>query len=127
MSDDRHDAAAEVGYGYPPTATRFKKGQSGNPSGKRKSKRPVISELELFLDRPIAVTEKGRRKMMRPMDIVRTKVFQLATQGNLQAAKLMFGLEEHLAAHRGVEERQEVDLSDIARKFDELCRRPDEI
>ena len=64
---------------------------------------------------------------MRPMDIVRTKVFQLAAQGDVRAIKLMFDLEKHLAVHRGVEERQDVDLSDIARKFDELCSRSDEI
>lgn len=127
MSDDRHDNAGGGGYGCPPTATQFKKGQSGNPSGKRKGKRSVISELEQFLHKPIVVTEKGRRKIMRPMDIVRTKVFQLAAQGDVRAIKLMFDLEKHLAVHRGVEERQDVDLSDIARKFDELCSRSDEI
>ena len=34
----------EVGYGKPPKATRFKKGKSGNPSG-RPRRNPGIAEL----------------------------------------------------------------------------------
>lgn len=127
MSNDRHDNAGGGGYGCPPTATRFKKGQSGNPSGKRKGKSSVISELEQFFDKPIVVTEKGRRKIMRPMDIVRTKVFQLAAQGNVRAIKMMFDLAKAVDAHRSVQICQEVDLSDVARRFEELCSRSDEI
>ena len=33
MNSEENDY--EVGYRKPPLATRFKKGQSGNPSGKR--------------------------------------------------------------------------------------------
>ena len=120
MSEECNDVG-EVGYGRPPRETRFVKGQSGNPSGKRKAVRSPVSELEQFLDTPIVVIEKGRRKTMRPMEIVRTKVFQLAAQGDLRASKLMFDLEKHLGVHRGVEERQQVDLSRSVERFKKLA------
>jgi hypothetical protein len=41
MSDEKNDY--EVGYKRPPVATRFKKGQSGNPSGKPKK---ISQELD---------------------------------------------------------------------------------
>ena len=37
INPPQHEAS-EVGYKRPPQHTRFKKGQSGNPSGKKKSK-----------------------------------------------------------------------------------------
>jgi Family of unknown function (DUF5681) len=41
MNDEKNDY--EVGYKRPPIATRFKKGQSGNPSGKPKK---ISQELD---------------------------------------------------------------------------------
>lgn len=39
-----HGAADyEVGYGRPPVATRFKAGQSGNPSGRAKGTRNLTT------------------------------------------------------------------------------------
>ena len=120
MSEECNDAG-DVGYGRPPRETRFVKGQSGNPSGKRKGARSQVKELERFLDTPIVVTEKGRRKTMRPIEIVRTKAFQLAAQGDVRAIKLMFDLEKHLAVYRGVEKRQQVDLSRSVERFKKLA------
>ena len=34
MQPERDGRGYEVGYGKPPKATRFKKGQSGNPKGR---------------------------------------------------------------------------------------------
>ena len=39
-----------TGYKRPPKHTRFKKGESGNPSGKRKGTRSRVNELERFLN-----------------------------------------------------------------------------
>lgn len=42
----------EVGYGKPPRATQFKKGQSGNPAGRRKKeKKPIDRSLAAILKR----------------------------------------------------------------------------
>lgn len=105
------DDEYEVGYGKPPGQTRFKKGQSGNPSGKRKGGRSRVKELERFLDTPIFVNENGRRRQMRPMEIVRKRMFQLAAQGDVRAIKLMLDMEHLVDAHRVVEKDRQVDLS----------------
>lgn len=62
MTDDFDDDA--VGYGRPPKHTRFQKGRSGNPTGKRKRLRPdsVTLDDELAAELDKLVGPKGGKK-----------------------------------------------------------------
>jgi len=56
----------EVGYGKPPKGTRWKKGQSGNPSGKKKpsAKAPPTYFLECLAEEfsePVEMTVRGKK------------------------------------------------------------------
>ena len=51
-----------VGKGKPPEHTRFQKGQSGNPTGRRKGSKNVATLLEQVLNERVVVTENGKRK-----------------------------------------------------------------
>ena len=70
MSDTKHapDSNGEeykVGYGHPPIATRFQPGKSGNPRGRPKGRRTLISFVRTALEQPVGfVTENG---VNRPM------------------------------------------------------------
>src|SRR5260370_3087935 len=58
----------EVGYKKPPVATRFKKGGSGNPSGKRKERAEDLDPgkvLQTIDNEEIMVTIDSKRKRMR--------------------------------------------------------------
>jgi hypothetical protein len=62
----------EVGYGKPPAATRFKKGQSGNPKGRRK-RTPQAEIEELFIKeymRPVKVREGDRVQTMPAIQVI---------------------------------------------------------
>ena len=50
------------GYGKPPEANRFKKGQSGNPSGRPAGRRNVRSEFEQALTQSVPVTLHGAQQ-----------------------------------------------------------------
>jgi uncharacterized protein DUF5681 len=53
----------EVGYGKPPVATRFKKGQCGNPGGKPKKVAPALDPgkiLQLIDNEEIIVHIDGK-------------------------------------------------------------------
>ena len=57
MHDDK-----EVGYGKPPKATRFKKGQSGNPKGRPKGSRNFSTDVKATLEAPVQLKIQGRIK-----------------------------------------------------------------
>lgn len=67
MSEDDNDDA--VGYGRPPRHTRFKKGQSGNPNGRKKANPPSVGKklLEIVAEQAaevVTVLDGGKRKQM---------------------------------------------------------------
>ena len=52
----------EVGYGKPPTHSRFQPGQSGNPAGRRKGVRNLKTDVMRTLTTPVKVKEGGRTR-----------------------------------------------------------------
>jgi Family of unknown function (DUF5681) len=49
-----------VGYCKPPLHSRFRAGQSGNPAGRRKGVRNLMTDVKRTLSTPITVREGGR-------------------------------------------------------------------
>ena len=68
MSDHDH---YEVGYGKPPTNTRFRKGQSGNRTGRPKGVKNFKTELSEELEEKItskkAAAQRGSQKNARSL------------------------------------------------------------
>jgi Family of unknown function (DUF5681) len=60
-STDEHSKQS-VGYAHPPIATRFRKGQSGNPKGRPKGTKNLNTLINEALSEKINVNENGRRK-----------------------------------------------------------------
>lgn len=64
----------EVGYGKPPRQTQFRKGQSGNPTGRPRKGSSMQEIIEAELRRPIIMKENGRK---RKIDARRALVISL--------------------------------------------------
>jgi hypothetical protein len=82
----------EVGYKKPPVASRYKKGKSGNPSGKRKAVAEDLDPgkvLQTIDNEEIIVTIDGKRKRMRKGEIHFRQLFTKAIKGDLTAARLI--------------------------------------
>jgi hypothetical protein len=85
MSDDNEQGEIEsvpVGYGHPPLAHRFKKGQSGNPSGRPREKRTLYHTLQEMLEE--RVNGKNGRTMAGE-DIIAARVIEGAMAGEPKA------------------------------------------
>jgi hypothetical protein len=52
----------EVGYGKPPERTQFQPGRSGNPAGRRKGLRNLVTDVKSVLATPVKVRESGRTR-----------------------------------------------------------------
>jgi hypothetical protein len=90
MSDKRSDY--EVGYKRPPVATRFKKGQSGNPSGKPKKISQELDPgkiLQAIDNEQMVVEIDGKIMRMPKVEIHFRQLFNKATRGNLKEARLI--------------------------------------
>ena len=67
----------EVGYGRPPTHSRFKAGQSGNPKGRARESRSLQSILKQVLGEQMEIREGDRlRRMPRLEALVRSTILR---------------------------------------------------
>jgi hypothetical protein len=79
----------EVGYGRPPKATRFRPGQSGNPTGGRKSSKTIGERVRELMNSKVAVTERGRTRRMSRFDVMLRHSADDAMRGDQRALKLL--------------------------------------
>jgi hypothetical protein len=83
----------QVGYGKPPTETRFQKGKSGNPSGRPKNRAPQQDTgkiLQYISNEEIVITIDGKRKRMLKAEVLFQQLFTKAIKGDLGSARLIF-------------------------------------
>ena len=112
----------KVGYGKPPKATRFKKGTSGNPSG-RPRKAPLLldpgSIIEAIDNEEIQVSDNGKRKRMTKAEIEFRQLFAKAIRGDLRAARLVVDMAaDHLAPEAGGEfEYEFIGVTEAKQRF----------
>jgi hypothetical protein len=95
MSDDSLDDKYErVGYGKPPKHTRFKKGQSGNPKGRKPRSRNTSTLLREELESIIEVHEGGRTKRLTKREALIKTLVNDAITGKNQARPLLLKIIE---------------------------------
>lgn len=85
--EDEHEA---VGYKNPPKHSRFKKGQSGNPSGRRKTKPrlDIIELLDKVMAEPIQLTKKdGKVRTVTFLEGLLRKMAASAGNGDTSARR----------------------------------------
>jgi hypothetical protein len=108
-----------VGYGNPPVHSQFKKGQSGNPGGRKKGCRNFKTILATVLESEIE--DNGRRRRVSVVEALVWKQVECGLTGDWKAGdKLMDRYERHFS------DRPEPELEvpeEDQQMLDELLRR----
>lgn len=84
MPDERD---YEVGYGKPPKASRFQKGQSGNPHGRPKGSQNVATIVEQAMRQKVQVKENGKVCIRTKLQVAVTQMVNKAAGGDLKALR----------------------------------------
>jgi hypothetical protein len=91
MPDEKKPTGGSpVGYGKPPMENQFKKGQSGNPTGRPKGTPNFATAFEEALNEQVVVNEGGQRKTVGKIVAIIKQVVNKATQGDPRATQQVF-------------------------------------
>lgn len=83
MSDDY-----EVGYAHPPRQHQFKKGQSGNPRGRPKDSKNLLTAIREELEGEVTITENGRAKKITKAAALLKALYARGLKGDTRAGLL---------------------------------------
>lgn len=95
------------GYGKPPTAMRFKKGQSGNPKGRPKDRHKSIP-YDAVLGQMVTIREDGRERRVTAAEAFLLQLTQKGLAGDSAAARDSLDAIENARSERG-DDRQAID------------------
>jgi hypothetical protein len=79
-------ASDDIGYGKPPTGTRFQPGQSGNPAGRPKGALNVATIVSRVLRERVVVIENGQRKSITKLEASLKQIVNKGAAGDFRAA-----------------------------------------
>jgi hypothetical protein len=106
-------AGYKVGRGKTPVETRFKKGQSGNPAGRKKGSQNISTVLRKELNRTVTVREDGVARKMSKQDALLKSIVAKALQGDPKATQTVVNMVERSAAKMPSEPDMTLDATDI--------------
>lgn len=78
--------AKRIGYGTPPKATRFTKGQSGNPRGRPRNRHREIPH-DALLGQMVTIREEGRERRVTAAEAFLLQLTQKGLAGDSAAAR----------------------------------------
>lgn len=86
----------EIGYGKPPKKHRFKKGQSGNPRGRPKGSRNLLTDVREVLNLRVSVRKDGAATKMSTQRAVLHRLGEKALKGDQRAIEKVIDLAGHV-------------------------------
>jgi hypothetical protein len=108
----------ETGRGKPPKKTRFKKGKSGNPSGRPRRNTSLAALVEADLASTVTVQEAGKTRKISKKKALSKRVVAAAINGDPKAIAMLLQIAKSAPAanENEVTPPSEYDL-EVVRRF----------
>ena len=84
--ETKSNAPPKVGYCQPPDHTRWKKGQSGNPAGRKWGSKNLKSDFEKAANMPVTIPYNGKQKKVTMIKALAAAPFLHAMKGDTKNA-----------------------------------------
>jgi hypothetical protein len=73
---------------------RWQKGQSGNPGGRPKKRRPHVSAFDIIFDKSLTVQQNGVQRDLTVEEVLELKTYQAALKGSKMAVRTVLKMIE---------------------------------
>ncbi len=73
---------------------RFEKGQSGNPAGRPKKRRPHVSAFDILFDKRLTVSQNGVERELSLDEALQLQTYQAALKGSKMAVRAVLKMIE---------------------------------
>jgi hypothetical protein len=73
---------------------QFQKGQSGNPAGRPKKRRPHVSAFDVIFDKTLTVTQNGVERELTVDEALQLQTYQAALKGSKMAVRAILKMIE---------------------------------
>jgi hypothetical protein len=95
-SDAPKNGEYQIGRGRPPTHSRFKPGQSGNPSGRPRATTNAGTLLLQVLDESVQATEGSKTRKITKREVIVKRLVNKAMQGDTASIKILLASDPSL-------------------------------
>lgn len=109
----------KVGYGKPPKAKQFKRGESGNSKGRPKGSLNLATDLTAELGEHITVREDGRSRKVSKQRALIKSLMAKALQGDVRASAALLALYARVITEAPEDQNEPLDAEElqILRRF----------
>ena len=82
----------EVGYCKPPVSGQFKKGESGNPKGRKRKPKSLRGEVEALMSSKVSVAVGGEKKLLHLRQVLARALVSKAGKGDPRSLQMIINI-----------------------------------